>query len=228
MAVAIRKLAVPRYMQKIAQGQSVFVLAEIINTTLSSVLLDPNNIPLFTLYDPAGVKIVNDSVMERQSTGYYSYTYPTTIDTALGLYTGSVKAVHNSDVAVLPTMLLFKVIEALAVTTFTYLSIKDQEGNVWYWYVNSDETLTTSLTIPVVLGKRAVAISGAIPYWLAINNNLMELRYVYPALDGSPRVESSAPLIGSGYTGSPTFIGVNTDSYVLALNDSDEITPVAV
>lgn len=224
MTVAIRKLTVPRQMQSIPQGQTVVIITEIADVDITSILLDPINIPVISIYNPVGTIIITDAVMTYLSKGVYKYEYQTTTSDALGLYTVNITAVHINEVARVERVFVFKIIKTTTLTTFTYFTIKDQNGVVWYWYIASDNTLTFSATLPSSLGKQAIAIVIAtVPSWLEINNPTPALRYVYPSITGEATVSATQPAVGSGNVGSPTVIGIAGGSFKIALNVSDTV-----
>ena len=211
-------------MQLIAQGQTVTIIAEIVDVDVTATLLDPVNVPVISVYNPAGTALVTDAVMTKLSLGVYKYEYQTTSANAAGIYTVSVTVVHIDEVARLERVVAFKIVRSSTLATFNYVAVKDQNGVVWYWYIASDNTLAVSATVPSSLGKQAAAIVIAItPSWLEINNPTPALRYVYPALTGDATVSSTQPTVGSGNVGSPTFIGIAGGSFKIALNVSDEV-----
>lgn len=224
MTVAIRKLTVPRQMQLIAQGQTVVIVAEIVDTDVTAVLLDPVNIPVISIYNSVGTAVVTDAVMTKLSTGVYKYEFQTTMSSVVGVYTVNITAVHIDEVARVERVVAFKIVRSSTLATFNYLAIKDQNAVVWYWYIASDNTLAVSSTIPTSLGKQAAAIIIAVtPSWLEINNPTPALRYVYPTLTGDPLAQAAQPAVGTGNVGSPTIVGIAGGSFKIAVNLSDSV-----
>lgn len=224
MTVAISQLAVPRYHRQIPQGQSVFIIAEVRDVALVSTLLDPTSVPVVSIFDPDEVALVTDVPMVQISTGKYGYVFQTTTDHDAGVYTATVTVVNGAEVARVEKVVVFKIIRTTTLVSFTYLAIQDEDNVVWYWFVGSDNTLWTSLTVPIVVGKQAVPWPLAIvPHWLEIDNAAAELRYVYPSVAGEPTVNAVQPAVGTGMVGSPMLAGVAGGIFTISLNISDEI-----
>lgn len=224
MTLAIRSIAVPRQHRQIAQGQSVDIYAYISDVGLTDILVNPMDTPLITLYAPDGTVLVSDADMVNNGVGVWHYVYQTTMASALGIYTATIKAIDDSDVAVTDKRMVFKVRYATALASFTYFAIQDQTGVVWYWYVNNSNELTVSATVPSILGKQAVLIvQGTVPRWLEVNNPTPALRYIYPDVTGDALVSATQPPVGTGRVGSPTVVADSGGSYVLSLNVSDEV-----
>lgn len=229
MTIAIRTLTVPREHRVISQGQTVAILATIADVGLQSVLLTPAYVPLISIFDPDDITLIDEAVMTFLSTGIYVYNFETTQAHDLGLYTATVTAVNLSplnvpEAARLDKVVVFKIIKESDFAAFSYLGIKDQNNVVWYWYIAGDNTLASSSTVPVSIGKLAVPLTlVTVPSWLQISNPTPATRYVYPSLAGEPTVTATQPVVGSGNVGSPTFVGLSGGSFTIALNISDEI-----
>ena len=229
MSITIRKLIVPRHQRIIAQGQSVTLIAEIADVTVTSILTDPANVPLVSIFNPSGTALVTDTSMSRLSLGLFSYTFPTAALHPVGAYTISVTVVHDTSVARLERVTAFVIKKTTTLAAFTYLIMQDQTGVLWYWFIAVDNTLNSLPAIPVVLGKQALSIPLlTVPRWLQINNASAAIRYVYPAIDGTVTVSDTQPAVGSGNLGSPTFAAVNGGNIQLGLNVSDEVIYVTV
>ena len=229
MSITIRKLIVPRHQRLISQGQSVTLIAEIADVAVTSILTDPTNVPLVSIFNPSGTAIITDTSMSRLSLGLFSYIFSTTALHPVGVYTISVTVVHSAFAARLERVTAFVIKKTTTLAVFTYLVIADQTGVLWYWYIAADNTLNSLPSIPVVLGKQSAAISlTPVPRWLQINNASAAIRYVYPAVDGTATVSSTQPPVGSGNLGSPTFASVNGGNIQLSLNASDEVIYVTV
>lgn len=235
MTVAVRHLAVPREHRLITQGQVVNLLADIADVGLVSALLDPTNTPTLSLFDPVDTLLIANADMFRLSKGQYNYEYQTTTANPLGVYTVDIIVRHLTTVARLERVAVFKIIKAIspasiAAETFTYFAIKDQNSNIWYWYVAADNTLNFSPTIPVVTGRTAQAILiDPIPYWLEIQNATPATRYVYPVLSGEVTVSATQPALGTGSVGSPLLMGVSGGNYAITVNVLDEeVTLLAI
>lgn len=229
MSITIRKLAVPRHQRLIAQGQSVTIIAEIADVTVTSVLTDPTNVPLVSVFNPSGSALVTDVPMTRLSLGLYTYVMPTTTLNPVGVYTVNVTVVHFTSVARVERVIYFVIKRTTTLATFSYLVIQDQTGVLWYWYIAVDNTLNSLPAVPLVAGKQALAIAMVlVPNWLRVNNAAAAVRYIYPAVDGTPTVTATQPVVGSGNIGSPTFASVNGGNIQLGLNVSDEVTYVTV
>ena len=229
MSIIIRKLIVPRHQRLIPQGQSVTIMAEVADAGLTSVLADPTNVPLLSVFNPSGVALVTDTSMTRVSLGLFSYIFPTTASNPIGVYTINVTVVHNTSVARLERVTAFVVKKTTTLATFTYLVIADQTDVLWYWFIAADNTLNSLPAIPVVLDKQSLSIPLlTVPRWLQINNASAAIRYVYPAIDGTVTVSATQPSVGSGNLGSPTFASVNGGNIQLGLNVSDEVIYVTV
>ena len=225
MTIAIQKLAVPRSHRSISQNQSVVIIAYIVDANLTQILTDPDNVPIITIFNPSDTALVTDQVMTKISTGIYKYVYNTTNSDGVGIYTSTIKVIHAGELAIIEKISVFKVKRTTTLTTVTYLAIQDQNGVVWYWYVNAANELTVSATVPSIVGKQFSAISLAVtPYWLEINNAGGSLRYVRPDTLGDPEAVSTEPPTGSGHVGSPTLTSVNGDDFQIAVNISDEVT----
>lgn len=114
---------------------------------------------------------------------------------------------------------------AEVVTYFTYFAIKDQNAVVWYWWVTMSGDLEWSTTVPSVPIRTAADLAlSPTPSWLVLTDPAAATRYVYPAVDtGEPRVETSAPSVGSGYAGSPTVRGLNRQNYTLSVSLAQEV-----
>ena len=224
MTVAIRSMEVAREHRQVVQGQTVTIYAKIANVSLTSVLYNPVYTPLITVYAPDGTILVNDVNMINVSVGVWSYTYQTTVDSTLGLYRVSVKAIDIGQVAITEKRQVFKVVATTTLATFTYFAIQDQDAVVWYWYVTNDNVLDIIAGIPSFLGKQATLIvQGTVPSWLEVDNPTPALRYIYPDVTGEPTLSASQPSVGSGRVGSPTVVAISGSSYVISLNVSDEI-----
>ena len=229
MTVAIRKVSIPRENRLVSQGQTVNIIAAIADVEQVSVLIDPVYVPLISLFDPSDVQLVSDAVMTKLSIGIYSYNYQATNLSNIGIYTANITALHvnslqQNESARVEKVSVFKVIKTTTFTSFNYFAVKDQVGAVWYWYVAGDNTLTSSATIPSLLGKQAVVVDlGVVPSWLQMNNPSGSLRYIYPLTTGEVTVTATQPAVGSGNVGSPTVKGISGSSFVLALNVSDEV-----
>lgn len=224
MTVGISQLAVPRYHRQIPQGQTVLIITEVRDVALTSVLLDPTSVPVISVFDPDDIALATDVPMMQISTGKYSYAFQTTTDHDVGPYTATVTVVNGIEVARVEKSVVFKIIKGSTLVSFTYLAIQDQTNVVWYWFVGSDNTLWSSLTVPVIAGKQAVPWPLAVvPHWLEIDNAGGDLRYVYPSVAGEPTVDAAQPAVGTGMVGSPLLDGVAGGTFMIALNISDEV-----
>jgi hypothetical protein len=227
MTIAIRQLTVPRHNRLIFNGQVVNIIATIADVGLTSTLLTAGVAPTISLYGPDDSLLVDNADMEQISTGVYSYPYQTTYLNGLGVYTASVQARYQSYAARLNRIAVFKIIGIGAIQvidTFSYFAIKDQESTTWYWYINEDNTLNFSLSIPERVGKVAVDLDiEPIPYWLEIENPDPTQRYVYPHVSGEFLVSVVEPSVGTGYVGSPVFKGLSPGNFVITLSAADEV-----
>lgn len=228
MTVAIRKLQVPRHQRLISQGQVVSIIAEIADVGQVSVLIDTAHVPLLSLFDPQNALVLSNGDMVRLSTGLYEYAYQTSALNAVGVYSATIIARDSVTAARLERVVVFKIID-LALTpfpldTFSYFAIKDQEGNVWYWYIAEDDTVNFSASVPSILEKIAQeVIIDPVPYWLELMNGNDELRYVYPFITGEYAVSATVPSVGSGHVGSPELKSVSGSMFTIALNSIDEV-----
>ena len=104
--------------------------------------------------------------------------------------------------------------------TMDIFRIRDQEGTIWYWWIDGlGEQLVRSLTPPSAGHIQATDITPAtIPYWLAILDETATVRYVYPLPFGQVQVQSTPPPIGTGYAGSPTWQVLRGVPYHLTTN----------
>lgn len=224
MSITVRKLIIPRHQRIISQGQSVTVIAEIADVAITSILTDPTNVPLVSIFNPSGTALVTDIPMVRTSLGLFSYVFPTTTAYPVGAYTANITVVHFTSVARIEKATAFVIKRTTTLATFTYLTIQNQSGVLWYWYIAEDYTIKSLPAAPNVLGKQSLVIAQSVtPSWLQINNGIGEVRYVYPAVDGAPSVAAVQPPIGSAYIGSPTITAVSGGDFNIALNIIDEI-----
>lgn len=227
MTVAFRRIILPRHHDKVFSGQHVTVMAEVIETDIVDHLVNATETPVIALYDPNNVRLVNDADMIPVSTGLYSHRYPIPWDAPLGVYTGNFTALYIDGVARLERISLFKVIKTSVPAQFTYQLMYDQDGVVWYWWIDRAGQIVSSDTIPFSWLKQAIALPSSY-YWMAATNPLAELRYISPALDGTPMVSSSQPIIGTGVASLITFTGFTEEDYQLTLTVTDEIIPTIV
>lgn len=119
--------------------------------------------------------------------------------------------------------------QALFAPTYGYFAIKDQAGVTWYWWVTKSRDVDWGLT-PGNFSHRIAqeVVLSPIPYWLALVDGTAVTRYVYPqTLTGEILVESSAPAVGTGYTGSPTVQGMDLGFYVLGSTHHQDLTVTA-
>lgn len=225
MAIAIRKISVPRHHQRIAQGQTVTIFAEIIDAALTSTLLVPTVIPLIRIYDSLNIQHIQDAEMSNFSTGLYYYNFPTTNTHPTGPYTVTITAIYVDQAARIERVVAFVIITTSELAQFNYFGIKDQQGNIWYWYIHTDNTLNSIPTIPAFATKQAVDLSSAaIPYWLVLTNAAAQNRFIYPSLSGEPTVTDTQPLIGTGVIGSQTLKSAGSGSYTIVLTLSEDVT----
>lgn len=227
MSVAFRRIILPRHHDKVFSGQHVTIMAETIDTTVVDHLVNATETPVIALYDPNNVRLVNDADMVPVSHGLYKHHYPVPWDAPLGVYTGNFTALLDGGVARLERISLFKVIKTSVPSIFTYQIMIDQDGVAWYWWIDRAGQIVSSLTLPFLYTKQAVALANSY-HWMVAVNPLVETRYISPALDGTPMVSPTQPAIGTGITSLITFTGLTEDEYQLTLTVTDEIIPVTL
>jgi len=215
----------------VSAGQTVLVGIEVKKNDFVTgrQLLDPTEVPTATIYNPSGTALVTDQVMTKQDTGVYAYSHLTVPGQTLGMHTGSFNVVHNDVSAILGRVGLFVLERTSTFATFSYLAIQDQSNVVWYWYLDVIPALTSVVAIPSDSLKLAVDVTPTVtPHWLQIDNTSAATRYVYPDVMGDALVVTSAPAVGTGKVGSPTFVALDGSSYTLGVNLSDEVIIVSV
>ena len=222
MGIAFRKIILPELNQHISTGVSVTVQAQIVRVGSPDVLVLTSQIPLITLYTPANVALITDQTMTPVSVGLYQYVYRLPASAALGVYRGSFTAVHEDSVAHIEKVTLWRAVIQADFTDVTYNAIRDQAGNIWYWYVDNAGQLVISATVPTFIVKDAVALNTVIPYWVALTNSLMQTRYVYPDVLGQLVVSNSQPAVGSGVVGTYTWTAENTSRYEMSVDITDQ------
>lgn len=221
--IAIRKIIIPRHNMLIDAGQSVQTEIEVISGDTAPVLLTPSLSPVISIFNPSGTALVTDAAMTNISTGRFKYLYQTLANSSVGIYTGNITVNHLGEAARLEKISLFKILRTSTFSSFSYLRIQDANAVIWYWYIETDNTLNSISTVPSVLSKQAVEIVLAqVPRFLQLTNPAGQPRYVYPDVAGSAVVSASHPG-GTGNVGSPTFTGLSGGNFVIALNASDEI-----
>lgn len=206
MTIAIRKLIIPVTQRKIFQGQSVNILAQIVDSGVTDTLLDPLSLPTLTVFDPVNLAITTESSMLKISTGLYAFTQGTNSTNPIGTYTASFTVFNNTDAARITGTSIFDIIQTSTfLTVFTDLSvleIKDQSNVSHFWYIARGQLLVNQLTSPTVDGFRTVSVTPAIvPYWLEIEAfNDSTPMFMYPHTTGELIIiDTSAPAIGTGF-----------------------------
>lgn len=205
MTVAIRQIIIPRHHRLIHSGQAVNVMAQVIDSGLVDQLVDTDEPPIFTLFNPAGTRVVDFQPMERVQLGLYNKTYQTAVEDTVGNYTGSFQVKYGEAYARLEKIFLFKITKQTEFFAVNYLGIKDQSDAIWYWFLDSVGNLVVKDTIPnfLDLGGQPVGVTPAtIPYWLqvdAVDAPATQL-YMYPVEDtGEVFIDTAPPAVGTGY-----------------------------
>lgn len=221
--IAFSKITVPRFNDKIVTGQSVRILAEIASTGVSSQLIDPESLPAISLFYPSGANIIANRQMVRFAKGLFSYTYDVPVLFPLGIYTGSFSVKHQSSYARLEKVSLFKVMRLSDVELVSYLAWKDQDGVVWYSYINTLRELVTIDHVPDLFNKEALQLFNPVPYWLEILDISNNTVYIHPSTIGEIITTVVQPTIGFGTDDSYTWYGEDGFSYVLGVNIVHEL-----
>lgn len=82
-----------------------------------------------------------------------------------------------------------------------YFRIRDQSGQVWYWWISFDLAGDWGNT-PETPDDREVRFFF-VPWWLTIRDSESVVWYVYPEVDGSPLARISQPPVGDGIANGP-------------------------
>lgn len=226
MAVTFRKIMVPHQHEKVFSGQSVTIMAEVMEAGFIDRLITPTSPPRVSVYDPLGVMRVNDGEMIYFSNGHYRLNYLT--PAIAGVYTGSFSAENVGEVARIDRVALFKVIKLSDFADISYLVIADQTGQLWYLWIDVAKQLVMSPTIPTFLTKDAISLLVSPIYWLQMFNADSDLVYLLPDTAGQLFAQATQPAIGSGVIGSQTWIGFDGRNYVLELDMLNQITAIEV
>lgn len=220
MAIAIKKVIVPRFHRLIHTGQVVDMSVEIVNNQEEWSQLADAGVVTATLFNPVGTKLLSEEPMIPVALGVFGTSYQTRPNSLRGVYTATFNAQFENQYARIDRISVFKVIKLSEFETFTVQGVTDQNGNLWYWYIDDAELLVVSPTFPDFINLLAEPIEGVFSW---IN---LEGKYIYPMLDGQPDVSLTQPGVGTGVDASPEFIGTNMNTYVLEVNQANEILVV--
>jgi len=212
---AVVSVPMDRQSKKISAGQTVPIGIQIKDIGIFGVstLLDPTEIPTISIINPLDIEVVTDAVMSFISKGRYTYYHITDTSNALGQYMATFNVVNLNEAARLERVGVFVIETAGSFSIFSFLRIKDQTGQIFFWWIDLADTLDNSLTSPTHPSKLPVDLDTAfVPEFLEIINAGGLTRFVFPDITGSPTVSSSAPGGGAGrsYIGckGPSTIGL--------------------
>ena len=105
-----------------------------------------------------------------------------------------------------------------------YFRIRDQAGTIWYWWIEGLSQQLVRHTEPPVFAHtdiQDISVSP-IPYWLAIEDHTHTTRYVLPTAFGQVLVQSTVPLVGTEYEGSPVWMALDGRLYHLSVNEFEQ------
>jgi hypothetical protein len=111
---------------------------------------------------------------------------------------------------------------------YDYFAIKDQAGVTWYWWITKSADIEWGLSpLTYVHRNPREVVLSPIPSWLALVDATAVTRYVYPkTLTGEILVASSAPAVGTGYTGSPLVQSMNLGFYTITSTHHQDVNTV--
>lgn len=222
MSIAVRQVITPSDQWKVATGQIVTFFIQIVNTGIPTVLHPSANAPLVTLYNKLGAIVAESIEGIAVSTGLFKATFQVLREHIRGPYFASIIVEANGEYARVEKALVFTVTTISDFLTLSYQGIRDQEGNIWYWYIDNASEIVPSQTAPSFPIKVNSALPGQ-PYWFEIENDVGETRYLHPELDGTITVGLTEPDIGEGLEGSPIFVGYSGESYILKIDNAEQL-----
>jgi hypothetical protein len=119
---------------------------------------------------------------------------------------------------------VFLICHRLVTLSFTYFAIRDQSGEVWFWWVAADRTQHWDTEPPTSIIRHPIDLDlDPIPYWLEVQATSGATYYIYPTLLGEPTAEPTAPPVGPGRVGSPTLRGIAPGNWKIVATPIGEV-----